>query len=243
MNEHIEREHYMTESRDNAARGRIRQRQLTREERLYRKRRTVYLLVITLWALFLIAILLLSKPEDIPEAEPSGVSVQTISAIVESTPEPEPTPEPKPEPEPVTEPEKEAVPMEFDPVRDDIPLDAETQRLLFQACGETGIVYELALAVVWQETDFRNVIGDGGDSLGYMQVQPRWHEERMERLGVTDLMDPYSNFLVGCDFLAELFSKYDIRDALTKYNSGKSGNSQYARDVLNYMNFLTMEEF
>lgn len=137
----------------------------------------------------------------------------------------------------------EAVANEFDPVRDDIPLDAETQRLLYEACGETGIRYELALAVIWQETDFRNVIGDGGDSYGYMQIQSKWHGERMERLGVTDLNDPYSNFLVGCDFLAELISRYDLTEALTAYNSGSPGDSQYARDVLNYMNILTTEEF
>ena len=139
--------------------------------------------------------------------------------------------------------EIEAAPMEYDPVRDDVPMDAEHQRLLYQACGETGIRYELALAVIWQETDFRNVVGDSGESYGYMQVQPKWHSGRMERLGVTDLSDPYSNFLVGLDFLAELIERYDLSDALTAYNSGSPGNSQYAKDVLNYMNILTMEDF
>lgn len=76
-----------------------------------------------------------------------------------------------------------------------------------------------------------------------MQVQPRWHRERMERLGVTDLTDPYSNFLVGLDFLYELVGKYELEYALTAYNSGSPGDSQYARDVLNYMNILTKEEF
>ena len=133
--------------------------------------------------------------------------------------------------------------MEFDPVRDDIPFDAELQRLLYQACGETGIRYELALAVIWQETDFRNIVGDGGESTGYMQVQEKWHRKRMERLGVSDLSDPCGNFLVGLDFLAELLEKYDLSSALTAYNSGKPGNSQYAKDVLNYMNILTTEDF
>ena len=146
----------------------------------------------------------------------------------------------------------EAVPMERDPVRDDIPLDAETQRLLWQACEETGITYELALAVIWKETTFRNVVGDGGESFGYMQVQPKWHQERMDRYGVTDLMDPYSNFLVGCDYLAELADKdQGIQWMLHAYNGGpayanrlaEAGKvSQYASDVLDYMNRLIMEE-
>ena len=133
--------------------------------------------------------------------------------------------------------------MEYDPMRDDVPLDAVIQQLLYKACGETGIRYELALAVIWQETDFRNVIGDGGESFGYMQVQPKWHSERMERLGVTDLSDPYGNFLVGLDFLAELLETHELTDALTRYNSGRTGNSQYAQSVLNYLNILTTEDF
>ena len=119
--------------------------------------------------------------------------------------------------------------------RSDVPLDGETQALLHSACEEAGITYELALAVIRKETEFQNVMGDNGNSYGYMQIQPRWHEERMERLGVTDLTDPYSNFRVGCDFLAELLSKYTLEEALTAYNSGKPGKSEYATSVMNYM--------
>ena len=120
----------------------------------------------------------------------------------------------------------------------DIPLDKETQRLLYNACEATGMDMALAVSVIWRETHFQNLMGDGGDSYGYMQVQPRWHRDRMARLGVTDLLDPYSNFLVGCDFLAELLAKYDLPNALTYYNSGSPGYNQYARDVINYMNAL-----
>lgn len=135
--------------------------------------------------------------------------------------------------------------VEFDPVRDDIPLDAETQRLLYKACCETGIQYELALAVVWQETNFRNITGDGGDSAGYMQVQQKWHQARMDRLGVADLNDPYGNFLVGCDYLAELIERYgSVEQALVAYNQGKFKGTvtEYAKSVLKYKNILTMEE-
>ena len=120
----------------------------------------------------------------------------------------------------------------------DIPLDKETQRLLYNACEATGMDMALAVSVIWRETHFQNLMGDGGDSYGYMQVQPKWHKDRMARLGVTDLLDPYSNFLVGCDFLAELLAKYDLPNALTYYNSGSPGYNQYARDVINYMNAL-----
>jgi len=158
------------------------------------------------------------------------------------------TPPTPTEPVAIVDTTPEAVSNEFDPVRADIPLDAEIQHLLYKACGETGIRYELALAVIWQETDFRNVIGDGGDSIGFMQVQEKHHAQRMERLGVTDLADSYSNFLVGCDYLAELIAKDNgLEWALMAYNGGPSyandmaaaGNiSQYANNVLGYFESL-----
>lgn len=184
--------------------------------------------IVFLCAVFAIAVPLLYDADTVdtqPEQPENSVIVQLI-------------------PEPVVE--------EFDPVREDIPLDAETQRLLYQACDEVGIQYELALAVIHQETGFRNIVGDDGASAGYMQVQQRWHKDRMERVGVTDLTDPYSNFLVGCDYLAELIEKErGLEWALHAYNGGpsyankmaKAGKiSQYAKDVLNYMNILKNEE-
>ena len=119
--------------------------------------------------------------------------------------------------------------------RYDVPLDDETQAFLRAACDESGVPYELALAVIRKESTFQNIIGDSGDSVGYMQIQPRWHKERMERLGVTDLRDPFSNFRVGCDYLAELLERYPLEDAMTAYNSGNPGKSDYAKDVISYM--------
>lgn len=120
--------------------------------------------------------------------------------------------------------------------RDDVPLSYEDQDFLHTACQESGVPYALALAVIERETQFQNLVGDDGASLGYMQVQERWHWDRMERLGVTDLMNPFGNFRVGCDFLAELLEKYPTQEALTAYNSGSPGYNQYSYDVMaNYL--------
>ena len=152
---------------------------------------------------------------------------------------------------PVTEEEEPEVIEEDTPVREDIPFDEETQLLLYRVCERLGVPYELALSVIKKETDFRNIVGDNGASAGYMQVQEQHHSDRMERNGVTDLMDPHGNFLVGCDYLAELIGKdRGLEWALMAYNGGptyankmaKAGKtSQYAKDVLNYMNELKME--
>lgn len=122
--------------------------------------------------------------------------------------------------------------------REDVPMEREVQKALYEACTETGLRYELMLALVRKETDYRNVTGDGGESYGYCQIQPKWHEERMLRLGVTDLMDPASNFRVACDYLAELLERYELPQALTAYNSGKPGESEYAETVIGYMEEL-----
>ena len=152
---------------------------------------------------------------------------------------------------PVTEEEEPEVIEEDTPVRDDIPFDEDTQLLLYSVCERLGVPYELALSVIKKETDFRNIVGDNGASAGYMQVQEQHHSDRMERNGVTNLMDPHGNFLVGCDYLAELIGKdRGLEWALMAYNGGptyanemaKAGKtSQYAKDVLNYMNELKME--
>lgn len=118
--------------------------------------------------------------------------------------------------------------------RDDVPLDYELQGHLHLACQEAGVPYALALAVIQKETHFQNLLGDDGASEGYMQVQRKWHYDRMERLGVTDLMDPAGNFRVGCDFLAELLGKYPTQEALTAYNSGSPGYNKYSYMVMGY---------
>lgn len=127
---------------------------------------------------------------------------------------------------------------------DHIDFEYEMQELLWQACEEMGCPYELALAVIFRESSYRNVNGDNGSSIGYMQIQPRWNQARMERLGVSDLSDPLSNFRVGCDLLSELIEKYgSYASALTCYNTGKPGTSKYADRVLSYMDetFSEME--
>ena len=60
----------------------------------------------------------------------------------------------------------------------------------------------------------------------------------MERLGVTDLMDPASNFRVGCDYLAELLGRYPLANALAFYNSGDPALRPYCERVMDYLETL-----
>ena len=214
--------------RANAARKLTRQ-QRSQRRRIYRRTSAVFLVLLlclcsALWGMA--AAKAAYSPKETRNAAPMETPAEAKSA----------SPAPAIEPQEDFENEKISKAL-YDSgyFRYDVPLDDETQAFLRAACDESGVPYELALAVIRKESTFQNIIGDSGDSVGYMQIQPRWHKERMERLGVTDLRDPFSNFRVGCDYLAELLERYPLEDAMTAYNSGNPGKSDYAKDVISYM--------
>lgn len=81
---------------------------------------------------------------------------------------------------------------------------------------------DLIRAVIWAESRF-NPKCITNEAQGLMQVIPRWHEARMDKLSITDLLDPYSNILIGCDYLHELVAQTgSIPYALMIYNMGYS---------------------
>lgn len=100
-------------------------------------------------------------------------------------------------------------------------------------CKNYGIDYEVVFALIEQESHFVwDAVGDDGGSIGLMQIQEKWHKDRMERLGVNDLTNPYHNILVGVDFLAELQAQLDdnelqMADTLAAYNYGMNGAEKY----------------
>jgi hypothetical protein len=119
----------------------------------------------------------------------------------------------------------------------DVPLDADLQLHIIETAEANGIDPSIVLAMAFHESTYRtDAVGDNGNSYGLLQVQPRWHYARMERLGCTDLLDPYQNVVVGIDFLCEMLSKYDgdMAKALTAYNKGHYAGTvtSYAQTVL-----------
>ena len=158
-----------------------------------------------------------------PKVEEEPVAVDTSSVTADAA-----TPSPQGEgfPDPM---------IEDTYLMPEHPLPLELQVKLYGACLEMGVDYQLALAVVEQETRFRNLMGDDGESAGYMQVQEKWHKDRMALLGVDDLRDPEGNFRVGCHFLKECIDKYGLEKGLGYYNSGKASVTDYSREVLGRM--------
>lgn len=103
-----------------------------------------------------------------------------------------------------------------------VPLPADYVSFVVELSDGYGLDPAIVFGVMQQESAFRaDVIGDGGKAVGIMQVQERWHRERMARLNVTDMSDPRQSALVGCDFLAELLETFgNYPDALTYYRYG-----------------------
>lgn len=93
-------------------------------------------------------------------------------------------------------------PMQTSANRDYLPI--------FDEIGDQyGICPELIQAIVEKESNYNaNAVSSHG-AIGLMQIIPRWNQYRMDRLGVTDLTDPYQNILCGTDLIAELADKYE----------------------------------
>lgn len=112
----------------------------------------------------------------------------------------------------------------------DVPLSEELQLHIIQESEAHGVDPAVIIAMTWKESSYTVAAkGDGGNSLGLMQIQPKWHKERMDRLDCHDLLDPFQNVTVGIDILAGLMSKYDgnISMALMAYNAGAAGANRY----------------
>ena len=101
----------------------------------------------------------------------------------------------------------------------ELPVDEKYGAYCEKIGAKYNICPELLEAIIEQESSGNpNSVGVDGD-IGLMQVIPKWHRDRMDRLGVDDLTDEYGNILVATDYLAELFSEYeDIGTVLMAYN-------------------------
>ena len=108
-----------------------------------------------------------------------------------------------------------------------VPLSEEIQLHIFEECEKHNISPSIVIALITMESYFDEYAESAKGAKGLMQVVPKWHEERMERLGCTDLFNPYDNITVGIDYLAELKEKNsDLYWVLMAYNMGEDKATQ-----------------
>lgn len=99
-----------------------------------------------------------------------------------------------------------------------------------------GISPKLVKAIIEVESGGDvNAIGDDGNSVGLMQIQPKYHAQRLKE--GESLLDPKVNVRIGCEILSEIMEKYGTLDeALTVYNAGHdTGDRSYANRVYEEM--------
>lgn len=102
---------------------------------------------------------------------------------------------------------------------DEIPLDEDIQVLMQKLCKEYHVGFAFALAIMESESSFRpNVTGDGGKSIGYMQInRPNWY--RYDK----DAHEVEENVEIGIRILSELIEKYEECDKVVMaYKGGES---------------------
>lgn len=108
----------------------------------------------------------------------------------------------------------------------EIPLTAELQDVLFDACDEYGIDYAVALGLIETESCFNSMaFNPASGCYGLCQLNPTYFPSGLS---------PADNIRHGMKYLAhQIYSYGSIEAALTAYNAGHdTGNRSYARAVL-----------
>lgn len=99
-----------------------------------------------------------------------------------------------------------------------VAVPEEVKEISEELGGQYSICPEVLQSIGWWESRFQPDAENGG-CIGIMQIMPRWHQERMERLGVTDLTDIRQNMTVAADYLSSLVSdEEDMEEALMRYH-------------------------
>ena len=182
------------------------------------KKQTKEIIILSTFGLILTLGCLLREPEEIKTETEVQEDIQTEIEVQEECIQ-------------VQESQKERVKESIEPMKFyDVPLSKELQIHIFKECEKYNINPALIISMIDSESDFDPTkIGDNGKSFGLMQIQPIWHWERMNRLGVTDLLDPFQNVTVGIDYVAELFEQNNNTHwVLMVYNGGHL----YAREMM-----------
>lgn len=101
----------------------------------------------------------------------------------------------------------------------------------------------MVLAVMDQESDYREKVISKTNDYGIMQINKVNHEWLKEELGIDDFLDAEQNILAGIRMLSELTEKYeDPHQVLMAYNCGEAGakklwkqgktTSEYSREIM-----------
>lgn len=117
-----------------------------------------------------------------------------------------------------------------------IDVQGISNEMIDDIATRSGVDPAIVKAIIVEESGGNpNAVGDNGESIGLMQIQPKHHKKKMEELGIVSLFDPQENVILGCSILSDLYDKYgNYEDALSVYNSGNTEDGKaYAERILN----------
>lgn len=127
----------------------------------------------------------------------------------------------------------------------EIPLSPELQNSVMELADQYGLSYELVLAVIMTESSGRtDTVGDGGDSVGLMQIQPKWYGELIAKTGLS-VDKPAENVELGILILRGFMEENDgsLDKALKQYNSGNPDfpDNGYIEKVYEWLDYFEEE--
>ena len=121
-------------------------------------------------------------------------------------------------------------PYEYLSDSDFVPIDCglseDLQEYTYYLCEAYYIDFEFVMALMYTESSFNADIVSGTNDYGLMQINKCNHAELTDKLGITDLTEPYQNIRAGVYILRRLFEKYDdAAKVCMAYNMGEYGAS------------------
>ena len=129
---------------------------------------------------------------------------------------------------------------------DFIPLEKGLQIAIYNLCEEYQISFELVVAVIATESGFNvEAVGDSGNAIGLMQIQPRWWQEKADAEGL-DINEPLDNVEIGIIILVDALesNEGELMKALKQYNSGNPNfpSDAYVTKVINNTQWFVEQE-
>lgn len=120
----------------------------------------------------------------------------------------------------------------------EIPMDYEEQKFLYKLCEKVGYPYELVIAQVKYESNFKSdCVGSSGE-LGYMQILPSWdkylEQELNKKINLKDSFDNLESGVLLMRYNTFAQDKYEGREmyirALNVYNFGSSNYRNFCKN-------------
>lgn len=113
---------------------------------------------------------------------------------------------------------------------DFIPIDCELpyelQEYTYYLCQAYYIDFDFVMALMFTESSFNATAVSATNDYGLMQINACNHKQLEDKLGITDIMEPYQNIRAGLYMLRGLFEKYDDASKVCMaYSLGEYGAS------------------